>query len=512
MNAPAQQVQSRMDIPRRFPLVSKTQTRTSVAPFTSDARLINCYAEYDPQDKEFWIYKRMGLGATPAFSAPGAALGYGSYTHPGTGLVLYVFNAAGTATLYWGAVGSGTLTSIGTVDATAPYFFETVQSAPQTIALANGKSGYTLNVDTLVLTAIASAGFPAIQMPGWAYVDGTLYVMDQFGNIAGSNINDATTWSALNTIAASSNADVGVALAKQLNYVVAFKSYTTQIFYDAGNPTGSPLSPVPDAQIPLGCAAPLSVQQIDNSLLWMTSNQVGSPQVAMMDNLTPKIISTPAVDRILDGAKYTTAGAFFNRGSHTWVLLPAVGISSWVLKHAGHRFYGLNVQNLNLTLVYDMDQELWYIWQDANGNWWPIVYMNSGAPSASAVGVHYAQHSTNGNVYFVDADYVYTNDFGTVFPVDIYTPNFDGGTNRRKYLKTMYFNGDQTPGSTLLVRFTDDDFQSWSNPRQVDLGLKKPRLTDCGTFIRRRAYHFRHQSNTALRIKTVDIQMDIGTL
>jgi hypothetical protein len=75
----------------------------------------------------------------------------------------------------------------------------------------------------------------------------------------------------------------------------------------------------------------------------------------------------------------------------------------------------------------------------------------------------------------------------------------------------MRFNADQTDGSVLYVRASEDDYQTWSNFRKVDLSKKRPILTGLGTFYRR-AYHFRHYCNTKFRIRSVDLQMDIGTL
>jgi hypothetical protein len=45
----------------------------------------------------------------------------------------------------------------------------------------------------------------------------------------------------------------------------------------------------------------------------------------------------------------------------------------------------------------------------------------------------------------------------------------------------------------------------------VDLGAKRPILNQCGTFYKR-AWHFRHQAATRLRLTSVDLQLDIGTL
>jgi hypothetical protein len=119
---------------------------------------------------------------------------------------------------------------------------------------------------------------------------------------------------------------------------------------------------------------------------------------------------------------------------------------------------------------------------------------------------------STGNVYQMDGDYVYPTDFGHVVPVDIYTPNFDAGADRIKYLSQMRFNADQTPGSILYVSSSDNDYGSFSRTaRRVDLGRQRPILNDEGSFYRR-AYHFRHYANTGLRIRSVDLQMDIGTL
>ena len=93
--------------------------------------------------------------------------------------------------------------------------------------------------------------------------------------------------------------------------------------------------------------------------------------------------------------------------------------------------------------------------------------------------------------------------------MDIYTPNFDGGTMRSKQLSMMLFNADQVSGSALQVRYSDNDYQSWSDPQTVDLGLERPQLPDQGSFYKR-AYWIRHNVSTACRIRSVDLQMDLG--
>jgi hypothetical protein len=513
-----------VEIPKRLPLYTPIQTRTSNPPFVKDSRLYNGFVEYDPEIEGYQIFKRPGLGPPTVAPATGGTFnGLGIYTETGSNIV-YVNQGATPGWLNFGATPAfqGIAGPIGPFDTSAPYTFETVggptPSSPRYVVMQNGVRGYYITMTSGLfprvfafptINQINDPNFPLSQspaiatVPGWCYLDGFLYIMDVNGGIWGTNApNNPVTWSATNYILASSNADAGVGLAKQLNYLIAFKQYTTQVFYDAGNPPpGSPLSVVPDAQIPLGCLSGSSIQQIDNSLLWLSSNQTISPQVIQMDNLIPKVVSTPAIERILDNV--TWANIFGN---------PNIQIRSWVLKHAGHRFYGLLLYNNNISLVYDMDQKAWYIWTDVNGNFWGTCGMAFTAPGGSAEGVHLAQDLITGAVYPLDGDYQYPNDNGVVVPLDLYTPNLDAGTARRKMLSNMYFNADRTSGSILNVRYSDDDYTSWSNFRNVDLSDRKPRLSENGTFKYRRAYHIRHNCDTPLRLRSIDLQIDVGTL
>ena len=323
---------------------------------------------------------------------------------------------------------------------------------------------------------------------GFVYLDGTLYVMDTNATIWGTKgLDDPSVWDPLNYIVARVEPDRGVTLAKQQSYVIALKEWTTEVFYDAGNPTGSPLAPVQGAKAPYGCVSADSVQEIDDNLFWVASNRTVSPQIVQMTDLKIKVISTPPIERLLDQADFSE-------------------VHSWNFKHGGHRFYGVTIKNENLTLVYDMNQELWYQWTDEDGSYWPIVQETFNDEDQ-----HILQHETNGKLYIMEGDYEYPSDDGVVVPVDIVTANLSFGIDRRKVLKMMRFFGDQCQGSVLYVRVSDDDYQSWTQYRRVDLSKKRPILLDCGTFYRR-AWHLRHFSNTPFRIKFIELQMDIGVV
>lgn len=457
-----------VQLPSRWPLMAVPSNRYDAT--TEDSKLVNGIIEKVSQE-DIWIYKRPGLVLSSTIA--GSPVGRGNYNWRGN-----IYAVFGT-TLYKDGV------SVGTVNATnGSYRFASVLGATPKLVLGDGVKAYTYETAG-GLVQITDADFPTAFVKGFAYLDGTLYVMDANANIKGSDINDPTAWDALNTIQAQIEPDRGVALAKQLVYVLALKEWTTEVFYDAANPTGSPLSPVQGSKINFGCMSADTIQEIDGILFWAATNRTSGVQVVMVDKLTPRIISTKPIERLLDEINYTD-------------------VRSWSFRHDGHIYYGLTFITSNRTFVYDAREDAWYQWADTDENYFPIV-----SATFDASLNHYLQHGTNGKTYDV-SDTQYTDD-GSLITVDVVTPNFDGGTRRKKNMTSMEFIGDQVTGSVINVRCSDDDYQSWTNFRNVSMANKRAFLTGCGTF-RRRAYHLRHRKNTAFRIKAAEMQLDLGTL
>lgn len=495
-------------MPKRLPLIVQAGNRDSST--LKDARLVNCYAEKRAELDGYIIEKRFGMtvqsnpvnGELGRGLLPGGNFGTGPVpriqpailTDAGGGKV-NIWGFSGGIIKTWQVVrtingGPYTTVSVGQIPATP--------SQPTQYIIGFGSTAYVDAGLGAGYVPITDANYPAGTVSGFVYLDGTLYVMSAAGSIYGSkNLNDPTVWDPLNVIFAQAEPDLPVALVKQLTYVVAIKSTSTQFFYDAGNPTGSPLSPVPGALVNYGCISADTVQDLDDQLFWVTSNEDSTPQVLMMKNLQPTIISTPAIERLLELGNATDQYISFS------------------FKLAGHKFYGFSNIQANITLVYDITESLWYEWTDANGNYYPVMAVQASIPfSVQPVSISAAlvvQLRTDGRTYILQPDYEISNDNGTVFAVDIITPNFDGGTDRAKQMNVMWVNADQRKGSYLKMRYSDNDYQSWSNWRQFNLGLRKPMMTELGTFTKR-AHHFRHESDTPFRAVSIGIQIDVGTL
>lgn len=503
---PAQQSQS-VAIPKRIPLVPQGDNRNTTVPPTKDARLLNCYAEYRPDAKTWEIFKRYGISSTALYSVSGSPAGRGmiyAFAPPGSSGDAGLYYIFGDTLYYNGTAQSGTLaTSTGPV--------AMVQVTPTAnwgtngvvLCITDGQYGYywaQSGLESGLVKLGSSQGFTSNQIcPGFVYLDTYIYAMDVYGNIWGcENPGLPTNWPALDLVVVSNDSSAGVALARQLAYMIAFKANSIQVYYTAGGvatTAGSPLANIPEAQLPFGCLNGWTVASIDEVLLWVTSNG-NSPQVMAMVNLAARVVSPPWVDRMLSKVQ--------------WESITYGGVYSWTVKHAGHRFYGLTLVSQNLTLVFDLDQKQWFYWTDQNGNYWPYAALSYVLPGVGSQGQHVIQHLTNGNIYYLDEAAVYPTDSGVLVPADIYTDNFDAGVDRIKQLQVMRFNADQQQGSAFQVRYSDDDYQTWSNFRSVDLGLERPYLKNLGSFYRR-AFHFRHARPTPFRLKSVDLTMDIGT-
>jgi|ERR1700722_5227040 len=489
-----------VEVPKRWPLAAEPQNR-STSPL-QDSRLVNCFVEKNDQG-EFEIFKRPGLVLAANFSPNN--IGYGvfhssgyNYVVCGTGAPSGVLLKSGSAISYPIAVNNSVYRFNEVFDETDSGYGTSVDPY---VWLDNGTGNaflttgaYVVNANFNTVANVVDSNFPAIgalvgRVKGSAYLDGTLYV--GAGNqVFGSNIDTPTAWSALNVLIAQSFADRIVFVSKQLTYVVVLKQWSTEIFYDADNATGSPLAGVQSANLNIGCFNQNTVQEIEDKIIWVSASKVTGPKVYVLQNLIPTPVSTPPIERLLRNWSNADTTGFV--------------IYTTVWKCDGHTFYILTNATANLTLVYDLDQGVWSQWT-YNGGCWPMI----SSCYDETNNYHVMQHASNGNCYYMSLDYY--SDAGLPIVVDIITPNFDAGVRRKKFLKQIEFVCDQVQGA-IQHRYTDNDYQSWSEFEQTPLGATDGNFTtDQGSF-RRRAYNFRYVGNTPFRLQSAEIMLDLGTL
>lgn len=422
-------------------------------------------------------------------AASGGAIGVNQFdVTSSTGIVVGQF-VSGTGvpanTFVYAITGSTvTLTNNFTVAASGTYNFYTagVEGTYQ-LTLSSTASSTTITgaVGTpAVATAVYNA-FPSNPVTGLVYLDGYVFAMDSSATVWQSDLEDPTSWGAINYITVLGEPDLGVGIAKHYNYLVAFKQWTTEFLYDNANPVGSVLATNQAARIELGCATGDSIQQLEESVVWMTSTKEGGRGIAMLDGLKAHPISTKPVETFLNASTLQ-------------------GVYSWLYKIAGHTFYGLVLTDQNITLVYDFTEKDWHIWTTNKANFGGgenYFECSFVTPFPVNSNNYYVLDAVNGLMFTLSPTY-YVDPFGPV-TMRIVTQTSHAGTFETKTNGQLTIMGEQI-NDVINVRTSDDDYQSWSNYRQINLGASKPALYNLGGF-KRRAYEFLYTGNHPLRLE-----------
>jgi len=449
---------------------------------TVDAKLVNGFMEKDQQG-EWWVNKRPGLVIAGEDAAAGSASCLGIYYWERFSNFYLI-----TAT---GLLREDFTTTVGTVISSPSFVYDFNELITDTLFLKNRTKAYKYVGG--VLSQITTPDYPGNSyplVPGSVNLDGTMYVMDYEARIYGSGLNDLDTWDPLNVVRAQIEPDGGRALAKQGSYVVAFKAWTIEFFYNAGaysgTLTGSTLLPVANAKLPMGYNGGL--QSVDDVLYFVGRNKTIGPGVYSIAGLKLSKISTYAVDKLLEEAfiKY-----------------------SWQVRLGGHTFYALQVYALDTTtllhtVVYDITAGVWQFWKE-NGAAFDVQYSIANLYDR----VNYLQ-GAEGSVTRGLGPEIYTDTLvggGTAaIEVDAITPIFDAGSNLGKVLSKLRIVADQNSGGSLQIRWSDNDYKDWTNWITVNLQDDVPFLTNLGKFTKR-AFQYRHVSPAPFRMSAFEVDL-----
>jgi hypothetical protein len=123
--------------------------------------------------------------------------------------------------------------------------------------------------------------------------------------------------------------------------------------------------------------------------------------------------------------------------------------------------------------------------------------------AANLNGANLLLHETSGHLYQM-LPTLYA-DAGVPINWFIRTVRMDGGTNDKKKLAALSLIGDKV-SDTAMLRWSDDDSQTFSAYRVVDLNTERPRTRRCGAF-RRRTVELRHVGNTAPQLQALELEI-----
>ena len=121
-----------------------------------------------------------------------------------------------------------------------------------------------------------------------------------------------------------------------------FGENSTEVWYNAGNPEGSPFSRIQGAFNEIGCAAEFSVAKMDNQIFWLGKDARGKGIVYRAEGYSGKRVSTHAIEFAI--SQYDTIDDAI----------------AYTYQQEGHTFYVLTFPSADATWVYDAATGAWH--------------------------------------------------------------------------------------------------------------------------------------------------------
>ena len=423
------------------------------------------------------------------------------------------------------------------------------------LMIKNNNEAWYLTGTTL--TQISDTDYPAETVPGVIYLNGTFYVMNRAGEINGSALEDPSSWNSLNFMNSEAEPDIGVRMAKVLNYAVALGAWSIEAFQTVQNPPpGSPLARIDGAYRQYGCASAGSFAELENGIVFLSQSKLRGREVVRMLGLEIERLSTPSVEKVILADNLSEVHAF-------------------CLKAGGHEFYVLTLVNTAVTLVCDLATKMWYQWSSqiagtaqtltsvtssgttatatlaAHGYSDGQVVLIAGAdqggyngtfiirrvsasvfsyPVASGLttpatgtitatgytdsylryvnyvnneGTDVVQHLTDGLIYQIGTSY--TNDNDIRINTRARTASFNGQMLNNKSFPFLRLDADNV-SANAYVRWTDDDYSTYNLFRQISLSNNRKELRNL-TRSRRRAFEVMHADNSAFIASALELDV-----
>lgn len=299
------------------------------------------------------------------------------------------------------------------------------------------------------------------------HMDGFAFIFETLNRIFNSDLNSLANWSATNFVTKQIKQDFPAGLARLNNQLIAFGYETMEVFYNAGNATGSPLSPIKQLhkRVGLGFYSSTNVQSSNYYAILLgkiyfvgrSAGGIHSIGAYSYDGSTVEKISTPAIDKIL-GQTPTNFSGVFSIGFQNKSAI-AIQIS----------------QGLDTTqrwLMFFPDWKDWFEWNSTifspvnNGEYFLGVQPNQTQ-----------LYTFDGSDKWQDSNTNYTMSTQFKLPQD---------GHQRKRMAEFGVLADTARSSNMLsVEFSDDDYVSFINIGAIDLARDIKTLNRGGSYRQR---------------------------
>jgi hypothetical protein len=477
-----------------FPLAASYNTR-NIAGFTAavtnatDQRKIN--ACYEPIKNALTDKITLYLVKRPGVADVGST--YGT-----TGQVAYLWDiAAGAATNAaanrWVFSTSGddirasdtsTTTVIATAAGYAPAFVDKTQiSATDTVVvqLRNASGAQTAWHSTAIgtFTQISDSTFTNLAHQGKIeHMDGFAFISTR-DRIYHSDLNSLANWGDNSYIVRQVTQDIGTGLAKLGKQIISFGTATMEIYLNAGNASGSVLAAVPQMAQDYGLASTSVVGMrhyaavLDNRLYWVGDHPKG---VFAYDGQKVEKVSSIAIDKILAERQHYHVGVLGFQGKHSISI--CLDTPSATTQRA---------------LLFFPAWNDWFEWSST-----VFIPQTSTRLQDVCLGVGANQHklyaiATAADTFQDDGgNYTWTHQF-----------QLPKKGNQRERMYWFGLKGDTARSAqSINVEFSDDDYQTFSTARTIDMTSTTKKLSGCGSYQTPRVVRLSYAGSLGVRLQS----------
>jgi hypothetical protein len=422
-------------------LVGPTYTEWS-RPFDPQ-RTVNLYPVFD---------KYGGKEVSALYGTPGLSL----FASLGTGPIRGSYKAANgrffvvSGSVLYEVDGTGASIARGVIDQNIGNI--SIAENGFQLAICDQESGYIFTYSTDTFAKITDPDFPAAG--SITFIDGYFIVnKNNSGQFYISDINDGTSWGALEFATAENSPDNLRRVFRGIGQLWLFGEDSTEIWNNTGDST-FPFEAISGAETETGVLSPFSVVEIKKSLFWVGRDRGGSGTVYMTSGFTPTRISTPPIEQRIIAATKSDE------------------IVAYTYNDQGHEFYVITGGGLDTTLVYDLTTQLWH----------ERAYNNNGVYETQLPITHsyvFDKHivgdKNNGKLYELSEEFF--DDAETPIICERIFTNLSEENKRVRFNRLeVDFEGGvglqsgQGSSPVCTIEISKDGGQTWGNEYQLSIG------------------------------------------
>lgn len=331
--------------------------------------------------------------------------------------------------------------------------------------------------------------------------------------IYNSDVGDPTTWNASGFIEPELNNGAALGIESYKNHIVFLGTNNIQFFYDAAVAVpASPLLPRKDLVYNFGVhtntllGAKAWWKSSKGDILTFIGNTLdGKKFIGLFNDFHVEVISTPSIETLMEAySSYSICG----------------------YSDYGKQFIHVCI-GAAISLVYDLETKLWYIFDSS------IPHIGSNPYIVNSV-LNYAGYPSNLYTYapgneLTNAYYGRqlrwdaptnarqdTGQDGTIYALEfaIQFPRYRGEVgyeSRRKFQHELQLIADtQSSTDNISVQYSDDDYQTFSTARTIDMSTTLKQLQRLGYF-RERAFKLTYTGTNQVRLEALEGQIRMGT-